>query len=216
MTLEGGIVSDWPSRICFSVTFNLKVVLSVPQVRDICDSISKNMVYSPVALRMVVPNWCHKKNCFHQQGLLLTYSHLKLYGSIKMYHRVRINMNCFMILTFESVVLTWPLAFPQDKCVLLFSRNLLRTLKYWKSNCTFPPFFMSPFSCQTCYLSFPLLTWLFWEGSWWGQGAGGPPSGWPISCSWTSVALLPACFTWIRGHAGQSLSGSGTLSSSHK
>lgn len=135
------------SRICFSVAFNLKVVLSVPQVRDICDSISQNMVYSPVVLRKVVPNWCHKKNCFHQQGLLLTYGHLKLYGSIKMYHRVRLNMNCFMILTFESMVLTWPLAFPQDKCVLLFSRNLLWTLKYWKSNCTFPPFFMSPFSC---------------------------------------------------------------------
>lgn len=158
------------------------------------------MLYSPVALRMVVPNWCHKKNCFHQQGLLLTYGHLKLYGSIKMYHGVRINMNCFMILTFESMVLTWPLAFPQDKCVLLVSRNLLWTLKCWKSNCTFPPFFMSPFSCQTCYLSFPLLTWLFWERRWWGQGAGGPPSGWPISCSWTWVVPLFACFTCIRGH----------------
>lgn len=97
-------------------------------------------------------NWCHKKNYFHQQGSLFTKGHLKLYSSIKMCHRVRININCFLILTFESIVLTWPLTLPQDKYLLLLSRKLLWVLKYWKSNCIFPPFFMIPSGWQTCHL----------------------------------------------------------------
>lgn len=161
------------------------------------------MVYSPIALRMVVPNWCHKKNCFYQQGLLLTYGHLKLYGSIKMYHRVRINMNCFMSLTFESMVLTWPIASPQDKCVLLFNRNLLWTLKCWKSNYIFPPFFMN----QTCYLSvvkLAIFLFLCWRGF---SERGGSGEKVPVALPQGGHFLLLdldvflfACFTCIREH----------------